>query len=188
MWGYLLESWRTLLAAALLFALGLILIWSPHISVPDIAIPDFRRAPAEPKMDPMPSAAPVTKPSPAAAPAFDTASLDPACRTPGPEVVAAAPEGDPATWFTTDDYPAEALRKDEQGLVVIRYRVALDGRVDQCTVVTPSASASLNAASCNILRERARFTPAHDARGCPVPSYSTRRIRWQLPGVWPFGR
>lgn len=40
--------------------------------------------------------------------------------------------GDPAEWIGPDDYPAEALRNGDQGIVSITWVVGADGRVSDC--------------------------------------------------------
>lgn len=88
---------------------------------------------------------------------------------------------DPATWVTQDDYPAEALNANESGTVVMRMAIDAKGAVTGCTIVQSSGSASLDTTSCNVMRERARFTPATDANGQPTTSTFQRRIQWSSP-------
>jgi TonB family protein len=61
---------------------------------------------------------------------------------------------------TADDYPRAALDKQEQGAVAIRLMIGPDGRVSECTVEKSSGSRSLDATSCRIYAERARYEPA----------------------------
>jgi protein TonB len=86
-----------------------------------------------------------------------------------------------ASYLSDDDYPAEAIRKGEQGLVAFRLEVSASGAVSGCTVELSSGSALLDASTCNILSERARFTPARDGSGRAVADSVTGRIRWALP-------
>ena len=83
--------------------------------------------------------------------------------------------------FSTDDYPADAIRKEQQGLVSYRATVGIDGRVSQCEIVVSSGSASLDKATCQIIQRRARFSPARDQQGAPVEDHFDGRIRWVLP-------
>ena len=85
--------------------------------------------------------------------------------------------------FTTNDYPAEALRKREAGTVSFAVAIGRDGRVTGCTITASSGSASLDATTCAILQRRARFTPARDASGRAVEDRTVGRIRWALPSV-----
>jgi TonB family protein len=93
---------------------------------------------------------------------------------------AVAPSGLVAL-FSSDDYPAEAIRNREEGIVDFRITVGVDGRVAGCTVVGSSGSALLDSTTCRILGERARFTPARNAAGKAVEDIHTGRINWQLP-------
>jgi TonB family protein len=53
--------------------------------------------------------------------------------------------------------------------------------VTSCTVTSSSGSASLDAATCRIMTERARFIPARDRRGRAVADSLSARVRWVLP-------
>jgi TonB family protein len=86
--------------------------------------------------------------------------------------------------FSTDDYPAEALRKDEQGTVAVNVVLRDDGRVKRCDVTTSSGSASLDEATCSIIKERGNFPPIRDRSGVVKNDY-TARIRWMLPDAGP---
>lgn len=83
--------------------------------------------------------------------------------------------------FSSDDYPARAIRNEEQGTVQFRVTIAPDGLVSDCTVIASSGSPSLDRASCAIVSERARFEPARDANGQRVGDSLTTRVRWELP-------
>jgi len=85
-----------------------------------------------------------------------------------------------ATLVNVEDYPAEALRKREQGTVAIRLDIDAAGRLTACTVTQSSKSASLDAATCRIMTERARFVPARDDRGRAVPDTMTTRVMWRI--------
>lgn len=86
-----------------------------------------------------------------------------------------------ATFFSDEDYPAEAIRNHEEGTVQFRLSVGADGRPTGCAVTASSGSAILDATTCRIVMERARFTPARDEKGNAVPDEVTARINWRLP-------
>ncbi|WP_426267922.1 energy transducer TonB [Sphingomonas sp. LHG3443-2] len=86
-----------------------------------------------------------------------------------------------AAYLSPDDYPREAIRNEEQGFVAYRLSIDADGSVSACAVEASSGSASLDVATCRILSERARFTPARDRRGRAVPDSVSGRVRWALP-------
>lgn len=85
-----------------------------------------------------------------------------------------------ASLFTDEDYPAEALRNHEKGTVGFRLRVGTDGMVVGCTITSSSRSASLDATTCRLLTERARFSPARDRRGRPATDSVVGRITWRM--------
>jgi periplasmic protein TonB len=78
------------------------------------------------------------------------------------------------------DYPAAAMRADEEGVVVVAYIVGTDGRVTECAVRESSGSQALDAASCGIVQRRFQFEPATRG-GRPVTESRVQRIVWMLP-------
>jgi len=84
------------------------------------------------------------------------------------------------SYFSVDDYPASALRDRHQGTTGVRLTVGANGRIVACDVITTSGSAALDAATCRILRSRARYTPARDAGGTPVQGTDFGRVTWRL--------
>jgi protein TonB len=85
------------------------------------------------------------------------------------------------SYFSTDDYPAAALRGNEQGTTSFSLVIGVSGRVDSCTVTGSSGSSSLDQATCRILRSRARYTPARDESGNPTTGRDSGRVTWRLP-------
>jgi len=104
---------------------------------------------------------------------------------PVPGARPAMPRGPIVRLFTSDDYPAAAMDSDQQGLVDAEMNVGVDGRVTACRIVGSSDSASLDRATCSIIQRRARFSPARDAAGSPVPGYWRQRVRWEMEAL-PF--
>ena len=83
--------------------------------------------------------------------------------------------------FSTDDYPAAALRNEEEGTVRFQLVIGPDGRVSRCEVTASSGSAALDSASCRILTARARYRPARDPQGSPIAGSDSGRVTWRLP-------
>lgn len=119
--------------------------------------------------------APTTK----SCPGGMTVSIAQAC----PPVIsqAARAKGNLPSLFSTDDYPQSAIRNEEQGTTAVRLSIGPDGRVADCTVTSSSGSSSLDSATCNIIKRRARYSPAKDSSGNPTTGSDTTRIRWVLP-------
>jgi len=116
-----------------------------------------------------PVAAPDEKQAPAAAP-----------RQSGPPE---APSSDLRTLFSADDYPADAVRNEEQGTVQAELSVDPQGRVSACRIIRSSGHTTLDQATCQILQRWATFRPARDAHGTPVPDrVMTPPVVWRLEG------
>lgn len=94
---------------------------------------------------------------------------------------AAAPLGMPGRWVSDSDYPAAALHRGEQGAAGFEVTIGPDGRVRDCRITRSSGSASLDAATCAKVSERAQFTPARDENGDPVTGRYANVIRWRIP-------
>jgi protein TonB len=86
-----------------------------------------------------------------------------------------------ASYVSDADYPSAAVRNEEQGTTRFRLVVTPEGRVGDCTVTGTSGSTALDAATCKIMRNRARFTPARDSSGKPTGDSVSSTIRWVLP-------
>jgi len=89
--------------------------------------------------------------------------------------------GDVRYVFSNDDYPAEAQRAGDEGTVQARLGIDPSGRVARCTIIRSSGHAALDRTTCAILKQRATFTPAHDAAGNAVSdTYVTPPVTWRL--------
>ena len=86
-----------------------------------------------------------------------------------------------ASYVSDADYPASALRNEEQGTTRFRLTIGPDGRVSACAVTSSSGSSALDATTCRLMKNRARFTPARDSSGQPTGDTASSAIRWVLP-------
>lgn len=89
---------------------------------------------------------------------------------------------DPASWVTDNDYPAEALRRDEFGTVRFALLVDATGKVTRCNVLATSGFAVLDQTACAAMLQRARFKPARDAAGQPIVASYQASFSWVIPG------
>ena len=107
----------------------------------------------------------------------------PAAPPPPPRFQAkgAIPKGNPGNWATTNDYPSRALREEREGVTGFRVTVGTDGKVADCQVTSSSGHGDLDAAACENIRRRARFTPAMDGEGNPTTGSYSNRVRWVIP-------
>lgn len=101
----------------------------------------------------------------------------------GPVVRGPQPLRPAQSYIARDDYPASALARREQGKVRFLLGVGPDGRVRDCVIVASSGSSALDAATCAIMRRRARFTPAMDAHGNPVRAGIRQEVEWRPPNA-----
>ena len=98
-------------------------------------------------------------------------------------VSAQSAKGDVRTLFSADDYPASAQAAGAEGTAQATLTIGPDGRVVGCNLIKSTGNGALDSATCNILRRRAKFTPARDSNGNPTTdTYTTPPIRWQLEG------
>jgi len=63
------------------------------------------------------------------------------------------------------DYPTKLIENGDAGVVSAHLYVSTSGKVTGCKVTETSGSAALDALTCRIATQRARFTPARDAGG-----------------------
>jgi TonB family protein len=80
-----------------------------------------------------------------------------------------------ASW---DDYPDDALRRKEYGVVSVLLQVSSIGRVTVCTITERSGSASLDAATCDLVKSHGHFNPAKNASGAPITSEYRMSMSW----------
>lgn len=128
-------------------------------------------------------APPVTIQSvPTPPPVFVPTPTAPPAPPPPPRVSQAAGlKGNPAQYFSSDNYPPAAARAGAQGRVVAKLNVGTDGRVSGCQITTSSGNSDLDDTTCRIARSRIKFTPAKDEAGQPLASVYTLPVRWVLP-------
>lgn len=91
------------------------------------------------------------------------------------------PAGNPGEWITPGDYPSAALRAGKEGTVRFTVQVGADGVPAGCAVAQGSGDSSLDEATCRLISQRARFTPATDTKGRAVAGSYTNSVRWVVP-------
>jgi protein TonB len=140
-----------------------------------------------PKPPPLPPAPPWTGPSTGPVGGEGEGPVDPPPAPPPPppppppQTQPARARANLASYVSDSDYPAAAIRSEEQGTTRFRLAVGPDGRVSECTVTGSSGSSALDAATCRIMKQRARFTPARDGTGNPTADTVANAIKWVLP-------
>ncbi|MES2120162.1 MAG: energy transducer TonB [Pseudomonadota bacterium] len=92
-------------------------------------------------------------------------------------------KGDLRTLFSGDDYPASAQSAGAEGTAQAQLSIGPDGRVTGCNLIRSTGNTALDSATCNILRRRAKFTPARDSNGqATSDTITTPPITWRLEG------
>ena len=87
------------------------------------------------------------------------------------------------TLFSADDYPASAQASGAEGTSQASITIGPDGRVASCNIIRSSGNSALDAATCNIIRRRAKFVPARDSNGnATTDTITTPPITWRLEG------
>jgi protein TonB len=147
---------------------------SPPVTA--IETPIVRQAPALQPTPPQPMQQPQPQPLPQ--------RPEPPPPPPPPPPPASRPQRARAnlnSYFSTDDYPAAALRGNDQGTTGFSLTIGPNGRVTACNVTSSSGSSALDQATCRILRSRARYTPARGPDGNPTSGTDAGRVTWRLP-------
>ena len=84
------------------------------------------------------------------------------------------------SYFTSKDYPSGALRDEAMGSVRVKIGVSAAGSATGCEVVGGSGNEELDATTCRVVMERARFEPATDIDGKAVRSIIVATVFWVL--------
>lgn len=92
-------------------------------------------------------------------------------------------KGDLRSLFNGDDYPASAQAAGAEGTAQAQLTIGPDGRVVGCNIIRSAGNSALDSQTCNILRRRAKFTPARDSNGqATTDTITTPPIVWRLEG------
>ena len=84
----------------------------------------------------------------------------------------------PAEWVRPRDYPPGALAEGKQSIINFRLMVDETGAPVKCVVPRAYSGEDFAAKTCELLMNRARFTPARDMQGKAVPYYYSSAVRW----------
>jgi protein TonB len=151
----------------------------PKVPPPPVTPPPLVRVTTTP-----PPIQVVEAPTPPPIPPVVAAPPPPAPPPPPHKTVSAqSAKGDLRTLFSADDYPAAAQAAGAEGTAQAQLTIGPDGRVVGCNLIRSTGNSSLDSATCNILKRRAKFTPARDSNGQPTTdTVSTPPIVWRLEG------
>lgn len=96
--------------------------------------------------------------------------------------VATGPRGNLNGLIGPDDYPADAWKEQESGIVRVFLLVDEEGDVADCTVSAYVGNFSLANQTCALLSSRAKFNPALDSEGNATRGHFVQSFRWQMAG------
>lgn len=133
---------------------------------------------------PPPTIQTITAPTPPPIPQVVPAPPAPA-PPPAPHKVqsAVSAKGSLTSLFSADDYPAAAQAAGAQGTAQATITIGPDGRVTGCEITRSTGNSSLDQATCNIIRRRAKYVPAKDSNGNSTSdTLQTPPITWRLEG------
>ena len=88
---------------------------------------------------------------------------------------------DLSRYFSSDDYPSNAIDARDDGIVRVVLLIDEKGRVADCTLTKASGVAALDAQTCAVARERVRYKPALDPQGVPRRDVGVTSITWRMP-------
>ena len=89
-----------------------------------------------------------------------------------------SPIGSAPQWIGGGPTDADNRGGRYQGTVSLQINVEPSGRVSKCAPVRGSGNAGLDALTCRLVRERARFNPARDPQGRRVVGQSYMTFAW----------
>lgn len=81
-----------------------------------------------------------------------------------------------------DDFPAYAMRRSTNRIVAFRVTVRPDGTAQDCTIERPSGDPKLDALSCTIYLQRAKFESPKWIDGTPAYGVFRSSIHWTNGG------
>lgn len=155
----------------------------PPKDMPDVPPPPVTPPPLVTTVAPPPPITTVTAPPPTIPPVVTPPPAPPPPPPPHKTVSAQSAKGDLRTLFSADDYPASAQAAGAEGTAQATLTISPTGQVVGCNLSRSTGNGALDSATCNILRRRARFTPARDSNGQPTTdTITTPPIVWRLEG------
>jgi TonB family protein len=95
--------------------------------------------------------------------------------------VVATTSATPLPWFSLDDYPITAFRREWQGTTNFDVVVDPQGRSVDCKIAKSSGHEMLDRQACWVAMKRAKFTPAIGTDGQPAYGVYRSQVMWARP-------
>lgn len=107
--------------------------------------------------------------------------LPPPPTPPRPKLSAPAiPVSKPSDWIKRRDYPPTERTARNEGAGTYYLAVGKDGSTIGCVITKSSGYRDLDLHTCALLKQRAKFTPAKDAKGVTTWGSYTGNFEWKL--------
>lgn len=90
------------------------------------------------------------------------------------------PKGNPGRWVLPGDYPPGKAWMGQRAIVMFRLDVDANGSVSGCHIQNSIGDKVFDEAVCDALKRRARFEPALDSDGRPIPSYWLNTVNFHV--------
>ena len=78
------------------------------------------------------------------------------------------------------DIPVGLIDTGREYTVSVRYKVEVTGKVGECAIEHSSGVAGLDALTCNLIQQRFRFDPGHDANRRPFEATIEENHSWEI--------
>ena len=155
----------------------------PPKDMPDVPPPPMAPPVVVQMQAPPPPIQQVTALPPPIPPVVTPPPAPPPPPPPHKTVSAQSAKGDLRTLFSADDYPASAQAAGAEGTAQATLTIGPTGQVVGCNLTRSTGNGALDSATCNMLRRRAKFTPARDNNGnATTDTITTPPIVWRLEG------
>lgn len=92
----------------------------------------------------------------------------------------ARPKQSPSSWLSSSDYPTKMIFEGFGGIVDVRLMIDATGRPTQCAIQGSTNPDDFERVVCKAFMNRARFEPALDAAGKPVPSFWSQTVNFRV--------
>jgi TonB family protein len=100
---------------------------------------------------------------------------------PRPKLSALAiPVSKPSDWIKRRDYPPAQRAARNEGVGTYYLAIGKDGSTIGCVITKSSGFRDLDLHTCALLKQRAKFTPAKDAKGVPTWGSYADNFEWKL--------
>lgn len=86
----------------------------------------------------------------------------------------------PGKLLNNQDYPDQAVFEGRDGSTGVSLLIDETGAIKDCVVEHASGVATLDVQTCNMVKQRGKFSAAKDASGKPIKSRMTYRFRWVI--------